>query len=131
MIYIWLNALPILAATVAGLLVGWLYHRLFGRASGGRPTAGFMLTAFLAQAWFAAILAGALILAPKQAGVWVMAIGSAVLIWVGFMVPAVIVTQRYRGVKPVTVTLDCFYWLAVMVVQAVVMQAIGLEVLPA
>ncbi len=131
MIYIWLNALPILAATLAGLGVGWIYHRLFGRDSGGRATPGFLLTAFLAQAWFAAILAGALILAPKEAGIWVMAIGSAIVIWIGFIVPAHIVSHRYRGLRPQSVALDCLYWLAVMVTQAAVLQAIGLVPPPA
>jgi hypothetical protein len=40
----------------------------------------------LAEFWLASILAGALILAPSQAGVWVRALGSAVVILIGFVV---------------------------------------------
>jgi hypothetical protein len=123
MIYIWLNAVPILAATLAGLLVGIVYHRSAGLPRAG---AGLLLTTGLAQAWFAAILAGALILAPAKAGDWTMAIGSAVVIWIGFVVPVCIVTLRARGVAVSAVVADCLYWLMVMLVQAVVLKSIGL-----
>ncbi len=126
MIYIWLNALPIFAATLAGMAVSWLYHRLFGRASGGRITPGYLLTVLVAQGWFAAILAGALILAPKEAGVWVMAMGSAIVIWIGFIVPAVVATEHYRGLPLRSVVLDSLCWLAIMLAQVVVLQALGL-----
>ncbi len=126
MIYIWLNALPILAATLAGLAVFWTANRLYGRGSGGRATAEFLLLAFLALGWFAAILAGALILAPKAAGAWQMAVGTAVVIWAGFILPVVMVTLRYRGMPMRRVALDCLTWLMVMLVQAIVLQAIGL-----
>ena len=123
MIYILLNAVPILAATLAGLLIGILHHRLAGLPRGG---AGLLLTTALAQAWFAAILAGALILAPAKAGDWTMAIGSAVVIWIGFVVPVSVVTLRARQVGAGAVFADCLYWLAVMVTQAVVLKSIGL-----
>jgi hypothetical protein len=119
MIYIVLNALPILAATVAGLLAGLLLHR------DQRSAADWVVT-FIAQAWFAAILAGALILAPPKAAAWVMAIGSAVVIWIGFVVPATIVTLRYRHTEWSAVLRDCAYWLIVMVVQALVLKSWGL-----
>jgi len=131
MIYIWLNALPILAATLAGLAVFWTANRLYGRRSGGRATAEFLLLAFLALGWFAAILAGALILAPKAAGAWQMAVGTAVVIWAGFILPVVMVTLRYRGMPMRRVALDCLTWLMVMLVQAIVLQAIGLLPPPA
>lgn len=118
-IYIALNAVPILLATLAGLLAGWLLHR-------DRHGAGFWLSAFIAQAWFAAILAGALILAPPRAAAWVMAIGSAVVIWIGFVVPATIVTLRYRHVRWGEVLRDGSYWLVVMIVQALVLKSWGL-----
>ncbi len=128
MIYILLNAGPILAATLAGLLIGWVYHRL-----AGLPRAGvrLLVTVALAQAWFAAILAGALILAPAKAGDWTMAIGSAVLIWIGFVVPVCVVTLRARQVGTGAVLADCLYWLVVMVTQAFILKSIGLVPPPA
>ena len=124
MIYIALNAVPILLATLAGLVAGLLLHR-------ERHGIGHYMTVFVAQAWFAAILAGALILAPPKAAAWVMAIGSAVVIWVGFVVPATIVTLRYRAAGWRDVARDCGYWLVVMVVQALVLKSLGLVPPPA
>jgi hypothetical protein len=123
MVYILLNALPILLATLGGLLVGLVYHRL---ARLPRAGVGLVLTAGLAQAWFAAILAGALILAPAKAGNWTMAIGSALVIWVGFVVPVCVVTLRARRIRAGAVVADCLYWLAVMVTQAIILKIIGL-----
>ena len=119
MIYIKLNAIPILVATLAGLLSGFAVRRQWRGI-------GFYLTAFVAQAWFAAILAGALILAPPKAAPWIMAIGSAVVIWIGFVMPATIVTLRQRGVAWAAVGGDCLYWLVVMLVQALVLKTMGL-----
>ncbi len=123
MIYILLNAVPILAATLAGLIIGFFYHRMAGLPRGG---VGLLATVAVAQAWFAAILAGALILAPAKAGDWTMAIGSAIVIWIGFVVPVVVVTLRGRSTGAGSVAVDCLYWLAVMLAQAIVLKTIGL-----
>jgi hypothetical protein len=97
MIYILLNALPILLATLAGLGAGWAWHR-----AGGPPTRA-LVTGFVAQAWFASILAGALILAPALA-----------------------VTLRHRGLGWRAVGAETGYWLVVMLVQAAVLKMVGL-----
>ncbi len=123
MIYILLNAGPILVATLAGLIIGLVYHRLAGLPRAG---AGLIVTTAIAQAWFAAILAGALILAPAKGSEWVMAIGSAIVIWIGFVVPVSLVTLRARSIGAGAIAAECLYWLAVMVVQAFVMKSIGL-----
>lgn len=130
MIYIVMNALPIAAATVCGLAAGLLTRWLsgtIGRAKGGsglKP--GVLLAIVLAQAWLCAILAGALILAPSEAGAWTMAIGSAVVIWIGFVVPATVVNHAHRGLSIGAMTTDSLSWLAVMVVQSIVLKSIGL-----
>lgn len=120
MIYIVQNAVSILLATLAGLLVGAICYP----AARHRP--GWWVSAFVAEAWFAAILAGALILAPAKADPWIMAVGTAVVIWIGFVVPALVVTLRARGVGPGGVARDAGHWLAVMIVQAAVLHAVGL-----
>lgn len=124
MIYILLNLWPIGVATLIGLIIGAAYHRLSGGVA--RPPTGLVLSAALAEFWLAAILAGALILAPPKADPWVMAIGSAVVIWAGFVVPVLVVTLGYRGVPRRRIVGDCGHWLVVMAVQAVAMKAIGL-----
>lgn len=123
MIYILLNAGPILAAALASLAFGVLYTRLAALPERGLL---FLGVAFVAQAWFAAILAGALILAPPRGDAWTMAIGSAVVIWIGFVVPATVVTLGARRVGAAAIGLDCLHWLVAMLIQAVVLKSIGL-----
>ena len=119
MIYIVQNATPILLATLAGLAVGLLFYPALRSVRGS-------LAVFVAEFWFAAILAGALILAPPKADPWVMAIGTAVVIWIGFVVPALVVTLRARGVTAGGIARDAGHWLAAMVVEAAVLHAVGL-----
>lgn len=125
MIYIVQNLVPILLATAAGLLMGRGYRALALRQAGA-PTGGYLVTAALAEAWLCAILAGALILAPTRAGAWTMAIGSAIIIWIGFVVPATLVTLAGRGVRLGSALVDCGYWLAVMLTQTFVLRVVGL-----
>lgn len=131
--YILLNALPILLATAAGLLVGLGFRRAVARAGGTRlgPEASLTLGGYaviaLAQAWLASILAGALILAPSEAGAWTMAIGSAVVIWIGFVVPSTVVNHIHRGSPKRAPVVDAAYWLIVMLAQAIVLKSIGLS----
>lgn len=121
--YILTNASAILAATCAGLAVGVVYAVLLGWR--GRSPA-LIGTAVLAEAWLASILAGALILAPQQAGAWTMALGSAVIIWIGFVAPALVVTTQFDGVPMRRGLLNIAHWLVVMLVQAAVLQGLGL-----
>lgn len=130
MIYILLNLLPILAATALGVAIDAAHHFLVG-GTARTPSFGLMLIAVLAQFWLASILAGALILAPPKADPWVMALGSAVVIWAGFVLPVLAVTLSYRGLDARTVALDCGHWLIVMVAQAVLMKTWGLVPPPA
>ena len=84
------------------------------------------MLAALAEFWLAAILAGALILAPPEAPPLAMAAATPLVIWAGFVLPTIAVTSRYRGQGARTVAVDCLHWLAVMLVQALVLRAIGL-----
>jgi hypothetical protein len=114
MIYILQNAVAILVATLAGLAFGAVYHQA---ARHVRPPtnvgAGTLVTIFVSELWLCAILAGALILAPAEGGVWTMTLGSAVVI---------------RTIRLRTALVDCGHWLGAMLVQAVVLRLIGLVV---
>ncbi len=125
MSYIIANAVAILLATCAGLGIGLAYQALPQRQVRGSPILLF-ITACIGEFWLAAILAGALILAPSQADPWVMAIASAVVIWIGFVVPVLAVTHVFRGLPASSMALDCTHWLAVMVVEAAVLHGFGL-----
>jgi hypothetical protein len=124
MIYILINLGPIAAATLLGLLIGLVWLRLAGmRLRGWKP----LLAAMLAEFWFASILAGALILAPSTADAWVMAIGSAVLIWAGFVLPVLVVTFIPYRLSARQTLGSALHWLVLMLAQATLMQAIGLS----
>ena len=116
MIYIIQNISAIAAATIASLAFGVLYYRKTAR------DLSLLATAFVAEFWLASILAGALILAPPQASLWTMSLGTAVIIWIGFVVPVIAATYRLRGMGWRTVITDCGHWLAVMLIQTVVMR---------
>ena len=124
MIYIVLNGAAILSATLAGLLFGVMYFGLIDRSRIGG--AASLVLAFVAEAWLCAILAGALILAPPKGSVWTMTLGSAFVIWLGFVVPSLAASYRFRGLPGRAALTDCGYWLGVMLVQAVVLRLIGL-----
>lgn len=123
MIYIVLNIAAIIAATLAGLLISAVYWRAIGL---GWPGIAGLIASIIAEFWLCAILAGALILAPPKASPWTMAIGSAVVIWVGFVVPALVVAQSSRRLGARAIAADCLHWVVVMVVQALVLKSWGL-----
>jgi len=125
MVYILLNLMPILAAAALGLSIDAAHHLLVGWGA-KPPSRGLIVLAALAQFWLASILAGALILAPDKASPWIMAVGSAVVIWAGFVLPVLAVTLSYRGLEPRVVIADAVHWLIVMVAQAVLMKSWGL-----
>lgn len=140
MIYILQNIGPILAATVAGYGFGALYYMLLAKPwmaaaslteddlkrGGGGPKWLPYAIAFGAEFWIAAIMAGAIILAPEEAGEWSMAIGTAIILWIGFVFPAMVVNHRY-SLKPWSLTwIDGGHWLGVFLVQVIVLQFLGL-----
>ena len=55
-----------------------------------------------------------------------MAIGSAVVIWIGFVLPALLVTALSRGLSLGAGLADGGQWLAAMVVEAAVLHVVGL-----
>jgi hypothetical protein len=119
MIYIAINAPAILAAGLISVALALLWYRAWLPPS-------TMVTVLLASLWLAAILAGALILAPPKGSVWTMTIGSAVVIWAGFVAPALAASYRLRGLPTRQMLADCGFWLGSMVLQAMVMRVVGL-----
>lgn len=122
--YINLNLLPITLAAAIGLLIG-LLHFLISRP-GDKPGIDFLLLSAIAEFWLACILAGALIIAPQLAQPWVMAVTTPVLLWIGLLVPALMVNLRFRGMPGHLAAADSLHWLFVLLSQALVMHSIGL-----
>ena len=86
-----------------------------------------LLVVFVAEFWMAAILAGALILAPVEAGGWTIAFGTAFIIWIGFVLPAIVVNHRYRPLPWRATMIDAGHWLGAMLLLALVLRLIGVE----
>ena len=128
MSYIGTNLIAIAVATLAGLLVGTAYLPAGGVRwkREGRSSIGLILIAAIAEFWLASILAGALILAPVQANAWIVAIGTAVVIWIGFVVPALVTSYVARGLRASATLADCAHWLLVMSLQAATLHLVGL-----
>lgn len=126
--YINLNLTPIAVATIVGLLVG-LAHFLIARP-GERPGLDFVLLCAIAEFWIAVILAGALLTAPPMAQPVVMAFGTAILLWIGFVVPMLMVNLRFRGMAGPLAAADSLHWLLVLLAQTSVMYFLGLELPP-
>ena len=130
--YIFLNLFPITAAAAASFLWGalWYYllRRPYSRAVGEsvhrRPLSTYALV-FALEWWLAAILIGALILAPVEAGRWTVGLGSAFIIWVGFVLPATVINTRLQPRPWSLALIDAGHWLGAMLVQAVVMLLVG------
>ena len=123
--YILINLLPILAASAAGFVLTALCVSVsptFRAAAAGPRGTAIVAAAALLQVWLCAILAGALILAPVQAGRWTVALGSAIIIWIGFIMPALVVTETARGRSFTSAAGDSLFWLALMLTQAAVLR---------
>lgn len=113
-------------AALTGLLVGLVHFTMSRPAE--RPTLDFLLLTAIAEFWVATILAGALIVMPDGAlNVWMMTAIAVVLIWVGFIAPVLLVTLRFRGMPGPMAAADAVHWLVVLMVQAMVMQSVGLQ----
>lgn len=128
MSYIGSNIVSILTATIVGLLIGVAFRAISGQpweSRGPNRLIVLSIVAAVAEFWLASILAGALILAPVQADAWTIAIGTAVVIWIGFVLPTFAVSYYARGLRSVIVV-DCTHWLAVMLGQAAVLKLVGL-----
>ncbi|MCQ8185907.1 DUF1761 domain-containing protein [Parvularcula maris] len=140
--YIILNLLPIAAATAASFAFGAGWYMLLSKPWMGaagltedrikgakRPWLPFLI-AFLAEFWIAAVMAGALILAPPEAGAWTMAFGTALILWSSFVMPTMIVNHRYQMLPWRLTFIDGGHWLGVFLLQVAVLQGLGLKAPP-
>ncbi|MEM1379500.1 MAG: DUF1761 domain-containing protein [Pseudomonadota bacterium] len=141
MIYIIQNIVAILAGTVAGFSFGALWYSVLGKpwmaAAGlteemikgpsGKASPMPFIIAFGAEFWMASILAGALILAPVDAGVWAITIITPIILWIGFVMPAMLVNNRYE-MRPLSLfAINAGHWLGVLVIQAVAIRLVGVS----
>ncbi|MDJ0894368.1 MAG: DUF1761 domain-containing protein [Alphaproteobacteria bacterium] len=131
-----INLLVVLGATVASFVFGSIYYMALAKpwqAAVGLSEADvkaimtpltFGITA-VAQLVMAYMLAG-LMLHIGADGISLRAgLFSAPLIWVGFVLPAMVVNHRYQGQKGALTLIDAAHWLGVLLIQGVVIGQFG------
>lgn len=127
-----INLIAAGAAAVASFVVGALWYGIFGKAwmeaadlgeAQTRPDRVTMATAFLCQLVMAVIFAGII----YHAGETTIRTGiiSAVMVWVGIVMTTLIVNHRLQS-RPWSLTaIDGGHWLAVLLVQGVVIGSLS------
>lgn len=124
------NIIAVLAAAVAGFLIGWGWYALFGtvwRRGLGDPemkrSALPYIFAGIANLLMAVIFSGVLF----HTGMWTIRGGiiSALLLWSGFVLTTVTVNQSFQGRPGSVIAIDAGHWLVVMVAIGGILGAFG------
>jgi hypothetical protein len=125
-----INYLAVLVAGVAGWLVGAIWYGVLGRvwmdaacisppAGGRRMPIGPMILSFFALLLMALMLAG-LMGHMGQPSVMIGVVSGA-LVWLGFVITTIAVGNAFQGRKPMLTVIDGGHWLAVLIVEGVVL----------
>jgi len=133
-----INYLAVLAAAVGGWLVGAIWYGVLGRrwmaaqgwtaadvAAAGqrRPSIGLLILAFVAQLIMALMLAG--VVGHMGEPNVTAGIISGVLVWLGFVITTVAVNNAFQKRKAMLTVIDGGHWLAVLIVQGIVIGLFG------
>lgn len=135
--YLGVNWLAVLIAMIASMALGAGWYIVLSRqwlaatgktveqimaGSGGQATPFIWGGAMqLVMAYFLALLTPAIMGEMSVAG----AVIVGVHLWVGFLMPAMILNHRYQGMRWSLALIDGAYLLGVMVVQGVVLGLLG------
>jgi hypothetical protein len=134
-----INYLAVLAAGVAGWLVGAAWYGVLGRpwmaalgwteadvtGPGGKRhmPVGPMILSFVAVLIMALMLAGIVgHLGPPNVGNGLI---SGALVWFGFVITTIAVNNAFQKRKPMLTVIDGGHWLAVLLVQGIVLGLFG------
>ena len=133
------NYVAVLAAAAASWIVGAIWYGVLGKAwmaalgwtreqisaatARRRMPIGPMITSFIAEVIMATMLSGIMV----HSGGYSVRIGliSAALIWLGFVVTTIAVNNAYQMRKIMLTVIDSGHWLAVLLVQGVVLGLLG------
>jgi len=134
-----INYLAVLVAGIAGWLVGAVWYGVLGKQwrdalgwtaadmtgpDGKRPMPiGPMITAFFAQVLMALMLAG--LLGHMGGPSVTRGIVAGALVWLGFVITTSAVNNAFQKKKPMLTVIDGGHWLAVLVVQGIVLGLFG------
>jgi hypothetical protein len=133
------NYVAVLVAGIAGWLVGAVWYGILGRVwmaaldwtqadmtgpDGKRriPVAP-MITAFFAQIVMALMLAG--LMGHMGPPTLMNGLVSGALVWLGFVITTITVNNAFQRKKPMLTVIDGGHWLAVLLVQGIVLGLFG------
>ncbi len=134
-----INFLAVFAAAIASWIAGAVWYGILGKAwiaalgwtaddmkgPDGKPKipVGPMVLTFFAQLLMALMLAGIVghLGAPSLPNGMI----SGALVWLGFVVTTITVNNAFQRKKPMLAVIDGGHWLAVLVVQGVVLGLMG------
>src|SRR5262249_334571 len=135
-----INFVAVLAAAVAGWVVGAVWYGVLGKqwmAALGWTEAdcagpdgkrhlpiGPRILAFVAQIIMALMLAGIIGHIGGSASI-VNGIVSGALVWFGFVITSIAVNNAFQKKKPMLTVIDGGHWLAVLVVQGIILGLFG------
>jgi len=123
-----IDLVAVLAAAIASFATGAAWYGLLGKAwlraarltrTELRLRPALLVTSFLCQLLMALIFAGIIYHAgPMSVGNGVL---SAVLVWAGFFATSLTVNHRFQGASWGLTLIDGGHWLAVLLVQGVIL----------
>jgi uncharacterized protein DUF1761 len=130
-----LNYLPIFAAAVASFVFGGIWYSAFSkpwmdavgmspeRAQTHRSSLGLYVLAFVAQLVMAWMLAGILVHLAQGGLAATLRTGliSAAFLWLGFVIPTMVVNYAFHGARQSLTLIDGGHWLGVLLIQGAIM----------
>lgn len=127
-----IDLLAVLAAAVASFATGAAWYTVLGRVwmraarlnqADIRPRPFLFIASLACQLVMALIFAGII----YHAGPMTISNGilSAVLVWTGFLATTLIVNHRFQGASWALTVIDGGHWLAVLVIQGIVLGLLG------
>ena len=136
-----LNYIPVLVAAVAAFVFGGIWYSALSRpwmeAVGiaaerlqhDRGSLGLYVLAFAAQLLMAWMLAGILLhlaLGGMAPSIRVGMISGA-FIWLGFVIPTMVVNYAFHGARQMLTLIDGGHWLGVLLIQGAIMGWFGVR----
>ena len=130
-----LNYLPVFVAAVAAFVFGGIWYSVFSRpwmeAVGMSPermqhdrgALGLYVLAFVALLLMAWMLAGIILHLSLGGMTPSIRIGmiSAAFLWLGFVIPTMVVNYAFHGAKRTLTLIDGGHWLGVLLIQGTIL----------
>ena len=130
-----LNYVSIFAATIASFVFGGIWYSVLSRQwmdavgmapermQGDRGSLGLYVLAFVAQLVMAWMLAGILVHLAHGGLATTLRTGliSAGFLWLGFVIPTMVVNYAFHGARQSLTVIDGGHWLGVLLIQGAIM----------